>query len=276
MQPRLHFGSDVRESQDGERPAEARTPPIQPADDRRRAFTLLELLLVILIMGMLAALTLPNLKGIRQANVEAEAGQQLLDDLATARRLAISKRTKVYMLFVPPVATNFPTTWAPRQLERHLLGQYTSYTLFTWRQVGEQPGRNSPRYFGSVKSLPQGLFIQAEKFDPKSPGRFQFGAFPYPTTTNAPFILPFLVFDHQGRLVLDEDPTRPLPAEGEVIPMAHGGVLPERDGNGVLQWGPATAMERPPGNSYHITNAIVIDWLTGRPRWQRAELSNNL
>src|SRR5262245_9827617 len=54
------------------------------------AFTVLELLIVIGIIGLLMALSLPHLGGMRQSNIMASANRQLLDDLALARHRAIS------------------------------------------------------------------------------------------------------------------------------------------------------------------------------------------
>ena len=68
------------------------------------AFTLIEMLVVISILGILAALVVPALKNFGNSNVTISASRQLLDDVARARQLAISQRTTVYMVFVP---TNF-------------------------------------------------------------------------------------------------------------------------------------------------------------------------
>jgi Tfp pilus assembly protein FimT len=62
---------------------------------------------VISILGILAALTMPALKNFAKSDATISASRQLLDDVGRARQLAISQRTTVYMVFVP---TNF---WAP-------------------------------------------------------------------------------------------------------------------------------------------------------------------
>src|SRR5206468_4164853 len=71
----------------------------------RHAFTLVELLVVISILGLLAALAVPAVKNLGKANVVISASRQLLDDVGRTRQLAMSQRPKtIYMVFLP---TNF-------------------------------------------------------------------------------------------------------------------------------------------------------------------------
>ena len=67
----------------------------------RRAFTLVEMLVVIAIIGIVAAISVPALKNFQKADASAAATRQLLDDVARARQFAISQRSTVYMVFVP-------------------------------------------------------------------------------------------------------------------------------------------------------------------------------
>ena len=60
------------------------------------------MLVVITIIGLLAAVALPNLPGMTHANSMTTATQQLLGDCALARQLAVSHRSTVYMVFAPP------------------------------------------------------------------------------------------------------------------------------------------------------------------------------
>ena len=70
----------------------------------RRAFTLIEMLTVIAIIGIIAALSVPVINNFGKSNVTVSASRQMLDAVGYARQLAMSQRTTVYMVFVP---TNF-------------------------------------------------------------------------------------------------------------------------------------------------------------------------
>ncbi|MCX8107857.1 MAG: prepilin-type N-terminal cleavage/methylation domain-containing protein, partial [Verrucomicrobiae bacterium] len=81
--------------------------PFSPVRERARhcgrsAFTLLELLVVVGIIALLAATSVPAIRSLSKTNVVAAGNRQMLDDLAYARRLALTGRRTVYVVFVPP------------------------------------------------------------------------------------------------------------------------------------------------------------------------------
>jgi prepilin-type N-terminal cleavage/methylation domain-containing protein len=162
-----------------------------------RAFTLIELLTVIAIIGILAALLAPVLKNFSKPDVTVAATRQMLDDVARARQLAIADRTTVYMVFVPTnfwndpfkltpasgwvglqsLAPAIPTSTITTQLYD---AQWNGYMMVALRDVGDQPGRTYPHDLVRVKTLPAGSFIAPFKFTAPLYGTAPANV-PYPT-----------------------------------------------------------------------------------------------
>ena len=251
------------------------------------AFTLLELLVVITILGILAALTVPALKNLGKSNVQVSASRQLLDDVGYARQLAISQHTTVYMVFVPSYFWNYlPVDQQTLPATINLLDkQFTGYGFLTMRSVGDQPGQGVARYIGDWKSLPDGAFIATNKFyNPfyyiydysaqvtYTINPFNYSAsFPFPTATNFTFavqqpLLPYIAFNYLGQLIQRTISGQEIMAgQDEYIPLAQGTVGYVVDAQKNLQLAPPDPAENPPGNSTNSMFTLVhIDRLTGR------------
>ncbi len=211
------------------------------------AFTLLELLVVIAIIGILAAIAAPSLKSYRP-NAVAAASEQLLADIGRARQLAISQRTTVFMVFVPPAFYMDPdygaANWTPSdyQAATNLFDkQLIGYNYLTLRSMGDQPGQHVAHYLADWRTLPAGTFIPVQKFwplgafDPTRPTAIMTNApgsttpilytnffgfrtnniFPFPReqTPSAPngrwVTLPYIAFNYLGQLVDSQDSAPP-------------------------------------------------------------------
>ncbi|MGA2802214.1 MAG: prepilin-type N-terminal cleavage/methylation domain-containing protein [Verrucomicrobiota bacterium] len=247
------------------------------------AFTLVELLVVLAILGILAALIVPALKNFGHSDATISASRQLLDDVARARQLAISQRTTVYMVFVP---TNF---WGGLPSSTALINlcdkQLTGYTFVSLRTMGDQPGVQNAHYLAPWQNLPDGAFIALVKFT-NSPSQFytitdpidatksykiygfNMNIFPFPTettpiTVNTP-ALPYIAFNYLGQLTTNGVDAVISP---ELIPLARGNVSPWIDlATKAYQLNPPQVSEIPPGNSTNAYNIIDIEPLTGRAK----------
>lgn len=266
--------------------------PDKPFGKRAKAFSLIELLVVMGIMGLLVTIGLPGLKGLGQSNSMAAANRQLLDDIGLARALAINYRTTVYMVFVPTNLQGQLTRLSTPQ-ERRLLtnlsgGQFMGYALLAKRTVGDQPGQDHPRYLTDWRKLPEGIFIAPSKYAHWARNSWQpylnttnrpFAYYdqpagdpglPFPTATSARWPLPYIAFNSAGQL------TRPThdgtPLKDEIIPLTRGSIFYARDKAGQITLGAPDLQETPPGNSTNLFNYIHIDWMTGRARVEKPEM----
>ncbi|HEX4121841.1 MAG TPA: type II secretion system protein [Verrucomicrobiae bacterium] len=247
-----------------------------------RAFTLLELMVVLAIIGFIAALTLPHVGGYNRANTVSAATRQLLDDVARARARALVNRSTVYMVFLPAYwntvqALENESVHATPQFTNLLTHQYAAYALYSSRTVGDQPGQHFPHYLTDWQTLPSGVYIWPGQFNPNiqhvnvyttntfNPGATNWDVV-YPFATNFSFYfpsvntgvqtnLPYIGFTPQGTLVT---PTN------QYIMLARGSIFYAENSNGVPVYAPPDVEETPPGNETNNPCMIKIDWLTAR------------
>ena len=247
-----------------------------------RAFTLLELLVVLAVIGTIATLTLPALKGLGQSNLTSAAAQQVVDDLALARRLAISGRTDVSMVFVATnwigvINSNLPPA-VKAELSDMITYQYTGYALHTSRSVGDQPGQTrGGRYLTEWKKLPEGMLIAPEKLTGTTTAVTNEYARPHEWSTTPIFIefphdnsfiavaLRAVTFNSSGRLV---NPSGVFAApRDEIVALARGSIFFQRDADGNLL--PSAPEVNLSSTNY---NYIRIDAITGRAKVEVAAL----
>ena len=229
------------------------------------------------IIGILAGVGLPAIRGIGRANAITAANRQFQDDLAFARLRALNARTTVYLVFAPVVTAGNNlqplldklTGGTPERRKAELLlgSQYTSYALIARRSVGDQPGRETPRYLTEWKTLPEGTLFETNKlirkFDISLASPYLNGlptvTLPYPSERGTPTEMRSFIFNSQGQLVGGRD---------DVMPIAQGSVFFTRDTAGKVRPDLMPDVVMTPAGNW-TNNNIRINWVTGRANLER-------
>ncbi len=243
----------------------------------KAAFTIMEMLIVIFIIGIIAGLVAPVFRNWNSGDAIAAANRQLMDDLGLARSLALSTRSTVYVVFVPSNIYTFgyPSAGVNLGQYKNLLGKpYTTYALYSDRAIGDQPGARTPRYLTDWKTLPERTCILPEDFISGALVETNSVTFPFPTATGYLKVLPYVGFNSRGQL---------LPAAADnvskdlLIHITSGIVSAARDPvTGEFLPKPVIFSESPANFSLFSQNAIHINWLTGRSNVQRLEVGNTV
>lgn len=230
-----------------------------------RGFTLLELLAVMFVVAILAALTMSGLRNFQKSKTQLSATFQIMADLHNARQRALASGSPVYVVFFPAnlyvtnVARNpvyhagltnyFTTNKAAAQLR-----PMASYAFYSTETMGDQPGRHHARYLTGWKQLPSGTRFG---FVNETNNQFSSGTWrdwrwvrgiedESNVTSRPPLYLPYLCFNHRGQLVRETNYTlQPLLAPVTLY-------------NGFIQPSQALAGTK--------TNRIRIHHITGRAR----------
>jgi prepilin-type N-terminal cleavage/methylation domain-containing protein len=250
---------------------------------RGRAFSLIELLVVIAIIGLLAAIGLPALKGFGRGNAMNAAVRQVLDDLALARLTALNSRTRVSVVFFPPMMDpailNSYRSYsnAYQTLRNNFDGQMASYAIVTERTVGDQPGRNNPRYVQGWRRLPAGVIFAPWSFVPRpaSGGNVDERLHPFLYRNDIPFptsdgprgpgapAVPCLVFSPMGQLETDPVQEAWRTSPDRILTLVPGSVLVARDAEGLPISADLPPLTRREDRVYEETR-VRITGLTGR------------
>jgi prepilin-type N-terminal cleavage/methylation domain-containing protein len=214
--------------------------PSAAAAGAAAGFTLIELLVVIAIIGLLAALVAPVVAHMRKGDSGVTATRQMLDDCARARQLAISRRTTVYMVFVPtnfwqdPLRSGGPNQWnlftskcptvaTSQTVSNMYAAQLNGYAIYSLRDVGAQPGQHYPRDLMTVKTLPDHYFFAPIKFTwpqysfnpalPTTPFfiRTNFAMYGFLTTNSLPFPSAGALTNASYATILNSNPSAHFP-----------------------------------------------------------------
>lgn len=122
---------------------------IPPLTNRRAAFTLVELLVVILIIAIIARFAVPAVTGILRGSAITQSSQMLTDQFSLARQQALSRNRAIEMRIyqfadpeIPGEAVATTTTW-----------QYRGFQMFEVLESG------SAVPLASVQRLPGAVII---------------------------------------------------------------------------------------------------------------------
>jgi len=214
---------------------------LQPKVVRARAFTLTELLAVVVVMLIVLRFTLPSLDGLLGSEAEGMARAQIIGDLNRARSMALERGAAVQVVFMPlyrdissrdnnnNINNNAKALYFSSNPDANrLLGsQLVAYALYSESQPGDQPGRPSPKWLTDWKFLPSGYFLSSQDLYASCPSR----VWVKNLANNSPYFdgeleLPAIAYNSRGQL-------KDTGLTGLYLSVIKGGVFsPVKDQNG--------------------------------------------
>ena len=115
---------------------------------KRTAFTMVELLTVLAIMVIVAAISIPAFAALFAGNNMVQAQNQLSAAVAGARTLAIQNHTDVALIFFEEPGHTAESAYAYEQAFPGQSGGYSLYPLYLQPMLGE-----------SIQYLPKGVYV---------------------------------------------------------------------------------------------------------------------
>ena len=91
--------------------------------EKRAGFTLLEMITVVVIMGIMAAIAVPLMSAFVRGNKLEIAAQHISNTLSLARQTAIARRQKTYVYFDPATKQYWISETYPHTPDDHIIGK---------------------------------------------------------------------------------------------------------------------------------------------------------
>ncbi len=247
------------------------------------AFTLLELLVVIGIIGIITGLSLKTIGNLVKPQGTGVALRQVLDDLAYARSLALSTRSTVYVVMMPTNLSIFTNTFYYPQYSTNQLKQLTNmislqhraYALCQLRSIGDQPGQSHPQYLTEWKVLPDQVFFPPQALDNTSSNAntFSRSTFRFPDVESPAWTLHYIAFNPQGQLVYRDASGNEVVTQTDArVPLTEGAIFSVKNPDDTYLVADPEIHETPPGRHTNIINRVTINWVTGRGRIETPQL----
>ena len=136
----------------------------------QRGFTLIELLIVVVVIGVMAAMVVPSSRRFVKAQRMREARNKLYEDIQVARQTAVTRRAPVYMRFADGTSTT----------------NVTNYTLHV--------DLNNDRIMNAgetvkIVNLPPGIALRQVSLSPRDTLAFDISGILWPGHTGGMFVL---------------------------------------------------------------------------------------